>query len=155
MNVSGEIIEQGTDPLDPNGSDTDSVKVFTETPNLSKNTNSNPNTLQRRKSKSVGYSEETKPKEIKANSDLGSQHLLNKTEQLSDSSSLPHSMEDTQCEFLQKWLDSGPALVCSEENLYPEEILGFTQETEANPLTMRTEALLNRTSFNLVKPKFS
>lgn len=69
---------------------------------------------------------------------------------------LPESPEDQQQEFLQKWLDSGPALVCSEQSLYPDEILG-TVADESVPerhLTLRTDALLNTTSFNLVKPKF-
>lgn len=62
---------------------------------------------------------------------------------------LPGSLEDGQ-EYLRKWLDSGPT-VCSEENLYPEEVLGTTSSV---PLTARTDALLNTKSFNLVKPKY-
>lgn len=35
-------------------------------------------------------------------------------------------LEEQRTEFLQEWLNSGPALVCSEEHLYPEEFLGTT-----------------------------
>lgn len=63
-------------------------------------------------------------------------------------------------EFLEKWLDNGPALVTSEQHLYPDEILGVEDNTSSGStsvpekqLTLRTDALLNTTSFNLVKPK--
>lgn len=56
--------------------------------------------------------------------------------------------------FLENWLRTGPALVCSDKNLYPEEHLGSTStHQDDSPLTARTDALLNTKSFNLVKPK--
>ncbi|KAK9881429.1 hypothetical protein WA026_016315 [Henosepilachna vigintioctopunctata] len=60
-------------------------------------------------------------------------------------------------EFMQNWLRTGPALVCTDKNLYPEEFLG-TQSSVQNadsPLTARTDALLTTKSFNLVKPRHS
>lgn len=60
-----------------------------------------------------------------------------------------------QEEFMQNWLRTGPALVCSDKNLYPDEYLGSTssvQNTES-PLTARADALVSTKSFNLVKPK--
>lgn len=74
--------------------------------------------------------------------ELGSDPLINAI----GSTELPPSLEDGQ--YLKKWLDSGPT-VCSEENLYPDEVMGTTA-----PLTARTDALLNTKSFNLVKPKY-
>lgn len=66
----------------------------------------------------------------------------------SSSVQLPPSLEDNG-QYLKKWLDSGPT-VCSEESLYPDEVMGTT----VAPLTARTDALLNTKSFNLVKPKY-
>lgn len=113
---------------------------------------------QKRKSRSVGsYKSDEKP-ELRDMNEVGSDPVLNtspetiknKVDDL-DLVMLPESVEDRQSEFLQKWLDSGPALISSEENLYPEEILGTVEE---NLLAIRTDALANTTSFNLVKPKF-
>ncbi|KAL3284099.1 hypothetical protein HHI36_018267 [Cryptolaemus montrouzieri] len=60
-----------------------------------------------------------------------------------------------QQEFMQNWLRTGPALVCSDRSLYPDEYLGSTSSVQAvdSPLTARTDALLTTKSFNLVKPK--
>lgn len=66
-------------------------------------------------------------------------------------------LEDGQQEFLQKWLDSAPALVCSEESLYPDEALAtvpHANEIEGSPLRIRADALMSNTSFNLIKPKW-
>lgn len=43
-----------------------------------------------------------------------------------EDSTLSNSLQEGRTEFLQEWLNNGPALVCSEEHLYPEEILGTT-----------------------------
>lgn len=122
----------------------------------------------RRISRSVGsITEEENLLELHSSLELGSDPLLNlSVEGLKNFSSknlnlesISTTVEDGQQEFLQKWLDSGPALVCSEENLYPDEILGTTVSiggstgTNSSPLTLRTNALLNTTSFNLIKPK--
>lgn len=60
-----------------------------------------------------------------------------------------------QEEFMQNWLRTGPALVCSDKNLYPDEYLGSTSSVQnsESPLTARTDALVSTKSFNLVKPK--
>lgn len=121
----------------------------------------------RRISRSVGsITEEENVAELHSSLELGSDPLLNLSSETTksfggknlDLGSLSTNLEDGQQEFLQKWLDSGPALVCSEENLYPDEILGTTVSvagpaTTNSPLTLRTDALLNTTSFNLIKPK--
>lgn len=121
------------------------------------------NNLYKRKSRSVGsYTDEESLLEYKNNCEIGSDPLINissctNPSDLTTFDAIKNTAID-QREFLEKWLDNGPALVASEENLYPEEILGV-EEVNPHPvtpqrqLTMRTDALLNTTSFNLVKPK--
>lgn len=174
--LNNEPIEQGTDPLDPmanlKSSDSEDIKVLTEEPKQMKPKSytgevkmrngvpaiDSQRLKQKRKSRSVCSFTDEEKTELKDVLGLGSDPALNlsiekvkKTADELDVVMLPESVEDRQSEFLQKWLDSGPALVCSEENLYPEEILGTAEE---NLLTVRTDALVNTKSFNLVKPKF-
>lgn len=92
-------------------------------------------------SRSVGSYTDEECCTSRAALELGSDPLIN----AAGSVELPPSLEHGQ--YLKKWLDSGP-VVCSEENLYPDEVIGRTV-----PLTARTDALLNTKSFNLVKPK--
>ncbi|XP_017777577.1 PREDICTED: UV radiation resistance-associated gene protein [Nicrophorus vespilloides] len=107
----------------------------------------------KRLSRSLGsYTDEDKGLELCASIELSSDPLLNVS---SSDTSKENSGESAQQEFLHKWLNSGP-IVCSEENLYPDEFLGSTSHSSAHdsPLTLRTDALLKTTPFNLVKPKF-
>lgn len=128
-------IEQGTDLLSPTA-DINALETKTITINGNKN-------YKKQISRSVGsYTDEeccTSQAAIAAGSDP-SIAIANVE--------LPSSLENGQQEYLKKWLDSGP-IVCSEENLYPDEVIGATV-----PLTTRTDALLNTKSFNLVKPKY-
>ncbi|XP_044759353.1 UV radiation resistance-associated protein isoform X2 [Coccinella septempunctata] len=73
-----------------------------------------------------------------------------------DSSGKANLICKDQEEFLQNWLRTGPALVCSDKNLYPDEYLGSTSSVQSaeSPLTARTDALVSNKSFNLVKPKY-
>ncbi|KAK5640261.1 hypothetical protein RI129_011072 [Pyrocoelia pectoralis] len=108
----------------------------------------------RRISRSVGSITE-EDFDLHSSLELGSDPLINVSAETNKSFSRGR-LDDGQQEFLQKWLDSGPALVCSEENLYPDEILGSTaaiSNSDNSPLTLRTDALLTTTSFNLIKPK--
>ncbi|KAK4873183.1 hypothetical protein RN001_015212 [Aquatica leii] len=113
----------------------------------------------RRISRSVGSITEEENFDLHSSLELGSDPLINVSAESNksfNSRPLNSRLDDGQQEFLQKWLDSGPALVCSEENLYPDEILGSTigiSNSSSSPLTTRTDALLNTTSFNLIKPK--
>lgn len=120
--------------------------------------------LFKRKSRSVGsYVDDESLLEFKNNCEIGSDPLINISSCTNPGSDITNfddikNSEIDQREFLEKWLDNGPALVASEENLYPEEILGVEEinphpVTPQRQLTLRTDALINTTTFNLVKPK--
>lgn len=102
-------------------------------------------------SRSVGSYADDECPTSRAGPEMGSDPLINAA-----GTELPPSLDDGQ-EYLRKWLDSGPAMVCSEENLYPEEVMGTTAREDGHggrvELTARTDALLNTKSFNLVKPR--
>lgn len=87
--------------------------------------------------------------------DAGSEPTLN--EEIDTRSKPTGESIDKQEVYLRQWLETGPALICSEEHLYPDEVLGVTAvastSTQDTPLTARTNALLARKTFNLVKPK--
>lgn len=96
--------------------------------------------------------------------DIGSEPALNEDSTQSKTRSISDEKQEV---YLRQWLETGPALICSEEHLYPDEVLGVTANipntrqpsiasTSASsdtPLTARTNALLARKTFNLVKPK--
>lgn len=105
----------------------------------------------RRLSRSLGsYTEEDTILQLRTSFELGSEPLLNVS---NDSKDEVKSLQGQQ-QFLEKWLETGPNLVCSEESLYPDEILGSTSlNFSTQPLTARTDALMNTKSFNLVRPK--
>lgn len=123
----------------------------------------NSNVILKRKSRSVGsYTDDESLLESKNNFEVGSDPLINVSSDTNPGDVRNFDdMETTevdQREFLEKWLDNGPALIAAEESLYPEEILGVEESSTSTsapdrPLTLRTDALLNTTSFNLVKPK--
>lgn len=66
---------------------------------------------------------------------------------------LPPSSEEGQG-YLRQWLDGGRMTVCSEENLYPEEVFAGTSRERGGALEARMDALLNTKSFNLVRPRY-
>lgn len=142
-----EPIEEGTDLLDTSLHENNCIIETCDTK------------LLKHKSRSVGSYTDESLLELKNNLEVGSDPLLNISSDVSNDGiniGLPGSSEERQQEFLQKWLDSGPALVCSEQSLYPDEVLGTVADVSRpeRQLTSRTDALLNTTSFNLVKPKF-
>ncbi|KAF5281404.1 hypothetical protein FQA39_LY17800 [Lamprigera yunnana] len=161
-----ENIEEGTDILHSslNISDVDSlvdvsVKALIIEEHPRRESSDKLLKQNRRISRSVGSITEEEDFTFHCSLELGSDPLLNVSSDTNKSFSsgpLAGRLDEGQQEFLQKWLQSGPALVCSEENLYPEEILGNTvtiSTSDSSPLTLRTDALLNTTSFNLIKPK--
>ncbi|CAH0547955.1 unnamed protein product [Brassicogethes aeneus] len=143
--LNNDSIEEGCDPLDPSNNlsmASKSVDIGGQNADKSKENH--------RLSRSVGsYTEETSL-QLRTSLEMGSEPSLN----LSCNSEADKSTDSDQKKFLEKWLETGPNLVCSEESLYPEEILGTTSSIQApKPLTARTDALLNTKSFNLVRPK--
>ncbi|KAJ8927868.1 hypothetical protein NQ314_019612 [Rhamnusium bicolor] len=163
-----ESIEQGTDPLDPSTNlsaiITKSIKIHSDNYMRKKSVEDNSSLKQnKRLSRSVGsYTDEESSLVFRTSFELGSEPLLNishDSQEKNDKNELPElpkSLEESQQEFLEKWLESAPNLICSNENLYPDEFLGTTSGqivTQNNPLMARTDALLNTKSFNLVKPK--
>ncbi|KAF5282259.1 hypothetical protein FQR65_LT14391 [Abscondita terminalis] len=149
-------IEQGTDAMDVTDVDVNLKAVILEE-RPRKDSADKLLKQNRRISRSVGSITEEEDFDLHSSLELGSDPLINVSVETNKSfRSVGSRLEDGQQEFLQKWLDSGPALVCSEEHLYPDEILGNTvgiSNSNNSPLTMRTDALLNTTSFNLIKPK--
>lgn len=148
-------IEQGTDLLSPSA-DINSTETKTVTINQPPQSHGNgnlSNNFKKQISRSVGSYTDEECSTTRVALELGSDPLIN----AAGGVELPPSLEDGQ-EYLRKWLDSGPAMVCSEENLYPEEVMGTTVKEGGSgngvPLTERTDALLNTKSFNLVKPKY-
>lgn len=138
-------IEQGTDLLSPSANINmiDSKTITINGTSLTKNNYKKPI------SRSVGSytTEDECCTSSRVVMEVGSDPQLNAAA-VGNSVQLPPSLEDNG-QYLKKWLDSGPT-VCSEENLYPDEVMGTT----VAPLTARTDALLNTKSFNLVKPKY-
>lgn len=157
-------IEQGLDILDPTHnlicSSQNEHSVAEDTNDLSNSEPITMNKMQRRISRSLGsYTDDEKLEAEHPNPQMGSDPLLkgspaNPDTNLSDQS-LPNSLGDGRKEFLQHWFNNASALVCSEENLC-SDILGTTEQEDVsdNNLTMRTEALVQKTTtFHLVKPR--
>lgn len=166
-------IEQGLDILDtPKMCLTQNEHSL----NLKKNLDTEPLDLaiklKRRISRSVGSYTESEEKYTlgRNNLEVGSDPLLISSENPNHSDqSLPNSYGEGRKEFLQHWFNSSPALVCSEEQLCPEEFFGVvaaegpgvasSQQLHAdevvgeNALRLRTDALVEQNSFHLVKPK--
>ncbi|XP_019872280.2 UV radiation resistance-associated gene protein isoform X2 [Aethina tumida] len=145
-----DTIEEGTDPLDPSSNMSTLVSTTVRvhsTDQLPKDESKQ----NRRLSRSLGsYTEEDTILQLRTSFELGSEPLLNVS---NDSKDEVKSLQGQQ-QFLEKWLETGPNLVCSEESLYPDEILGSTSlNFSTQPLTARTDALMNTKSFNLVRPK--
>ncbi|KAJ8924929.1 hypothetical protein NQ315_001092 [Exocentrus adspersus] len=150
--VFQESIEQGTDPLDPNTSlfaITKSIKIHSDS---RLNKLDSIGTQNKRISRSMGsYTDDEAGLVLKTSFELGSEPLLNVSDDLK--SQLPSSLQEGQHEYLEKWLKTTPGLICSNENLYPDEYLGTSSASQGSPLMARTDALLSTKSFNLVKPK--
>ncbi|CAH1155271.1 unnamed protein product [Phaedon cochleariae] len=109
----------------------------------------------RRISRSVGsYSDEENGFSLAASFEVGSEPALtvdgrcDSRKKEEDSSRLPQSMGEGQ--FLERWLENTP--MCSNEDMYPEEVLGTSSERE-KVLLARADALRSTKSFNLMRPK--
>ncbi|KAJ8954099.1 hypothetical protein NQ318_004404 [Aromia moschata] len=159
---NSESIEQGTDPLAASVVSR-SMKVHSDSQlrRLSRDEGFHAR-QSRRISRSVGsYTDDDCSLVLRTSFELGSEPLLNvscESQGRSNGSgptAFAKTLEDGQQEFLEKWLESTPDLICSTENLYPDEFLGATSGVvaENSPLTARTDALLKTKSFNLVKQK--
>lgn len=144
-------IEEGTDTLDPSSNFSSITKPVVICDNQVPTKNGDIFVKQnRRLSRSVGsYSDEECSLLSKPVFDLGSEPLLNVVTQ--SDNHCDDVMVNSQKEIIQKWLDTTPC--SSNENICPSDISSNASPKQNNPLTVRTDALLTRKSFNLVKPK--
>ncbi|KAG5887925.1 hypothetical protein JTB14_003021 [Gonioctena quinquepunctata] len=145
-------IEQGTEALDsPTKLSTiisKTIKIYSDGQLQQKSVDVKQN---RRISRSVGsYTDEEGGFTLRASFELGSDPLVNVTSDIT-----PPSTEECQQELLEKWLANTPSLLCSREDLYPDDFSGVStmEMPTENPLMARTDALLTTKSFNLIKPK--
>lgn len=144
-------IEEGTDTLDPSSNLSSITKPVDICDNQVPTKNGDMFVKQnRRLSRSVGsYSDEECNLLSKPVFELGSEPLLNV---VSHSDALCDDViGNNQKEIIQQWLDNTPC--SSNENICPSDISSNASPKQNNPLTVRTDALLTRKSFNLVKPK--
>ncbi|XP_025830467.1 UV radiation resistance-associated gene protein [Agrilus planipennis] len=119
----------------------------------------------RRKSRSVGsFTDEENCLDVISSFEVGSDPLINISSEiegnvLNNELGITFSVENSQQDFLQKWLNNGTVLVSSDENIFHDETTSESSKVSASPssnettLNERTTALLSKTSFNLVKPK--
>lgn len=146
-------IEEATDTLDPKSNLTSiSQPVDICDSQLIRNKADIFEKQNRRLSRSVGsYSDEEYNMFSKTVFELGSEPFLNgKTK--SDSQRFDDVLvKKRQEEKIKEWIETTPC--SSSENIYPSDISSSASPKQHNPLTMRTDALLTRKSFNLVKPK--
>lgn len=147
-------IEEGTDTLDPESNFSPITKPLAICDKHSHKKNSEDVSLrqQRRFSRSVGsYSDEECSKLSKPIFELGSEPLLNIPTTEGNHLYENVLIENSQKEIIKKWLEDTPC--SSSENICPSDVSSSASPKHNNPLTARTDALLTRKTFNLVKPK--
>ncbi|KAI4471451.1 uv radiation resistance-associated protein [Holotrichia oblita] len=149
-----EAIEEGKDLTDP----CVCSKLDQKNPNSTETSKVDGivSTNQKRISRSVGSYDEDKV-ELYSSVNLGSDPFLNlsRVEEKVVERCLPLQNDLNERTFVEKWLNSNVTDVdskkCTEDLIVREN----RNENGNSPLTRRTDALLNTTSFHLVKPKYS
>lgn len=146
-------IEEGTDTLDPRSNLSSVTKPLLICDNqLHKKYEDGLLRQNRRLSRSVGsYSDEEYDGFSKPAFELGSEPVLNASSHSEKQILDCVFLENSQKQIIPKWFDDTPC--SSSENICSSDISSNASPNQTNPLTLRTDALLTRKTFNLVKPK--